>query len=856
MLVKIIAFLAIVQLAQSSSCTKGPSYWCQSVQTAKECGAYNHCLQSVWSKHETYTKNQVSNSQECSSCVKCLFGDVRHCPKLREFKTEISELFEKNISSESICHLINQCEKKSVIKPPVTRCDSQNVCSNLAMSVKCSSFPLCLEQWKQQSFQFKKSATKLAHVEDSKEKSCGFCIYIFTEIQKVIQQNQTEINVENYLKSGCNLIPNGDLSKQCNEQIDMYTPQIFNFLRDNCDPGVICHAIQMCDDKFLEPKKQIKKEIKLGSTELSTKMKSTGGMACEICSIVFQTAKFLVKNEVDEKKVIQFVDKNLCNRLGSFNETCSMYVEKEGESIIEILEDDIEPAVICGSIGLCINTQVKLQSKPFDLRQKSPETCSACKRAVDNAKDMIASHYRDIDVMNTMNKELCEKMGDLKYLCKSTMDAYSQSIIAIMGQKIESVQVCEMFGTCGIETIKKIEEVKPTEVTKVQKDDNNCVVCRFAMKLLDQFIAKNSTEIEIREGLDKVCRLTMPNKYKEQCVQLVDTYTDTVIYLLTKQVPSDYICEIIGVCKETTANKFVTAFLKQNSKDFIGHLPTGNEIAQKKPDCGLCEFTILYLTKYIKSNSTEDELITESHLLCNKLPGKVLKVRCNIFVDIYGKQIIEMITEDLDPKTTCQQIGACSKELKVETTTPQYDWRKNLAVEATTLPSVHLKKTINQINLIDLQPAKKIDSTIKHFEEKKESETIECTLCIYVAQLSDHFLKQNKTVDEIEQEFKLVCNYFPNQLNAQCNSFIEEYGPYVIQLIATDLDPETVCKNLKLCGNPSPPKPILSFANIKTSQKEYAYVMPENNVLDFDGVTIKNVKVKEFTYKPKLNNQN
>ena len=32
--------------------------------------------------------------------------------------------------------------------------------------------------------------------------------------------------------------------------------------------------------------------------------------------------------------------------------------------------------------------------------------------------------------------------------------------------------------------------------------------------------------------------------------------------------------------------------------------------------------------------------------------------------------------------------------------------------------------------------------------------------------------------------------------------------------------------------------------------------MSENKVLDFDGVTIKNVKVKEFTYKPKLNNQN
>lgn len=180
-----------------------------------------------------------------------------------------------------------------------------------------------------------------------------------------------------------------------------------------------------------------KKQINLGSTELSTKMKSTGGMGCEICTIILDASRFLIKNEVDEKKIVQFIDKNLCHRLGSYNQTCSEYVEKEGASIIEILEDDIEPAMICGEIGLCINTQIKLQSQnPFDLRQKSPGTCSACKSAVDNAKDMIASHYSDMDVMESMNKELCQKMGDLKYLCKTTLDLYSQSIMAIMGQQI------------------------------------------------------------------------------------------------------------------------------------------------------------------------------------------------------------------------------------------------------------------------------------------------------------------------------------------------------------------------------------------------------------------------------------
>lgn len=366
-------------------------------------------------------------------------------------------------------------------------------------------------------------------------------------------------------------------------------------------------------------------------------------------------------------------------------------------------------------------------------------------------------------------------------------------------------------------------------------------------------------QIEIKEGLEKVCRVAAPNKYKDQCVRLVETYTDTIIYLLTKQVPYDYICDIIGVCKQTTIDKFVTAFIKQNSMSFIGQVATDhNEKLQERiqkdqnPECVLCEFAITYLSKYIKKDSTEEELIAEFHHVCDMITGTSLKAECNTFIDTYGKQVIDVITKDLDPKETCQQIGVCPSKIYKNTNlietlksltgyTNKYDWKKNLQetidsldredwkknlpysvnggiqydwkkdfykpVESTALPSVHLKKT--DMNLIDLQPAKLINkstkSPLKLFEEKKDKETIECTLCIYLAQLSDNFLKQNKTVSEIEDELKMVCMYFPNQLSAQCKSFIEEYGPYVVQLIATDLDPETVCGNLKLCGNPNPP---------------------------------------------------
>ena len=141
-------------------------------------------------------------------------------------------------------------------------------------------------------------------------------------------------------------------------------PQIIDFLRVNADPGVVCHVLQLCRDQHLAeknfdvsqirikvvnpekakittPLQQIKKKTNVESTELTVKLASTGGMGCELCTIVFDAAKFLVKNDVDDKKVLMFVEKNLCARLGKYNETCTEYLYAEGESIIQFLEDEI-----------------------------------------------------------------------------------------------------------------------------------------------------------------------------------------------------------------------------------------------------------------------------------------------------------------------------------------------------------------------------------------------------------------------------------------------------------------------------------------------------------------------------------
>jgi len=685
-----------------------------------------------------------------------------------------------------------------------------------------------MKEWiKTPKTQLKQSTAELTQKELNEENACGFCIFVLTKYQNIISLNSTETEAKNYLDGACRLLPSSELSQQCLDQVATYLPQIINLLRDNADPGVICHVLHLCLDQHLEQQKfdvsQIKikivnpEKVKIKTplqpiqnqkgVELAGKLTATEGMGCEICTIVLNAAKYLVENKVDHEKELKFIEKNLCSRLGDYNQTCTEYLETEGETIIKFLEDEIEPAFICHEFGLCMKSQMNVaQTNPFDLKTRSPSSCQQCKKTMDHVKTMTADDHKDVDILDYIKENMCQNSGDLKYLCSSTIDAYSQTILAIIEQDIKSEQLCELFEVCGAE--KKTEEVfynidKPQiSATQLTSDPNNCVVCQFLMKLLDQELYKNTTEIEIKTALDKVCNLMFPSEYKRQCTKFVETYTDTVIFLIVKQIPPEYICEVIGVCKQNT---HIHEFLEHKDQTPVKKVLIGAEekkinnlsVDPPKPssECVMCEFAINILSKMIQKNSTKDQLIAAMKNVCDKEMPAQFKDQCNQFVDTYGETIIEMLVQNMNPEMICQEINVCPKpatEMNLLGAEKIYE----------KLPKEILEK--DSVSMVDLKPAKLVKTVspdLKIFEEKQGDDSIGCSLCIYAAQLTDNFLKKNKTADEIDEELKMVCNYFPLKLGEECVAFITEYGPYVIQLIAADLDPKEVCTELKLCGD-------------------------------------------------------
>lgn len=67
-------------------------------------------------------------------------------------------------------------------------------------------------KWGQSSFKYvvkqdEKFTNSLSSAQVTEQKTCGYCIFIFTKLHDILEQNQTEFDMELYLKGACALLP-------------------------------------------------------------------------------------------------------------------------------------------------------------------------------------------------------------------------------------------------------------------------------------------------------------------------------------------------------------------------------------------------------------------------------------------------------------------------------------------------------------------------------------------------------------------------------------------------------------------------------------------------------------------------
>lgn len=74
-----------------------------------------------------------------------------------------------------------------------------------------------------------------------------------------------------------------------------------------------------------------------------------------------------------------------------------------------------------------------------------------------------------------------------------------------------------------------------------------------------------------------------------------------------------------------------------------------------------------------------------------------------------------------------------------------------------------------------------------------------CTVCQYAVQFIDVELKKNNTEQAIVEALAGACKLAPAQFANECQTIVENYGIYLVQILIQLGDPLKVCTVIKLC---------------------------------------------------------
>jgi len=292
-----------------------------------------------------------------------------------------------------------------------------------------------------------------------------------------------------------------------------------------------------------------------------------------------------------------------------------------------------------------------------------------------------------------------------------------------------------------------------TVPTTLEVSDNTCVLCEYVITTLDNLITDKTNEQEIKDGLEVLCSY-LPSSVTKQCDTFVETYTDMIIDMLTKDVSPEMVCTNLGLC-----DKMITRPVEIVEVETVrlGGPRVGGAY------CSLCEIVVNNLDQQLEDKTNEAAIKEALDVLCYHLSTPVHK-ECIKLVSQYTDELIDMIVKDYPPNVICAELGLC----------------------------VDHSITSNDINSINFETLQ-VEGQV---EGQMDSE-VGCEICEFAVSLIDQRLDDASTVDQIEREVQFVCSYLPGHIAEKCEDLVDRYGQKLIDaLIKKEMDPKEVCTDI------------------------------------------------------------
>jgi hypothetical protein len=172
--------------------------------------------------------------------------------------------------------------------------------------------------------------------------------------------------------------------------------------------------------------------------------------------------------------------------------------------------------------------------------------------------------------------------------------------------------------------------------------------------------------------------------------------------------------------------------------------------------CVMCKFSIGTLVDAIKDDpSILDGIANDLKEICKIMPQETIRPGCVDFLNVYAKSVIILTLDEINSQQICQDFHLCSSH-----------------------------------------ELREIRENANNLQWKNE---VVCEACKTMADFLKFECQQRSFQESVTNEVKQVCDVMPGSIATSCDNLMDQYVPYVIQLLVNELDPYTICPELHLC---------------------------------------------------------
>ncbi|XP_022446529.1 prosaposin isoform X4 [Delphinapterus leucas] len=460
---------------------------------------------------------------------------------------------------------------------------------------------------------------------------------------------------------------------------------------------------------------------------------------------------------------------------------------------------NVKTASDCGAVQHCLQT---VWNKPT----VKSLPCDICKDVITAAGDMLKDNATQQEILVYLERA-CDWLPkpNMSASCKEIVDSYLPVILdMIKGQMSHPGEVCSALNLCEslqkhLAELNHQKQLKSNQIPDLdmaevvapfmanvplllypqdgphskpqhKADGDVCQDCIQMVTDVQTAVRTNSSFVEalvdhareecdrLGPGMADMCKNYI-NQYSEIAIQMV-------MHMQQDQQPKE-ICGLVGFCDEVKEMPMKTLVpAKVASENVIPALelvePIKKDPVPAKADiyCEVCEYVVKEVVKLIDNNRTEEEIIHALDTVCSKLPSS-LSEECQEVVDTYGSSILSILLQEASPELVCSMLHLCS--------------------------------------------SRGLPALTAHVMPRKDGGF--CEVCKKLVTYLEHNLEKNSTKEQILAAFEKGCSLLPDPYQKQCDQFVTEYEPVLIEILVDVLDPSFVCLKIGAC--PSARKPLV-----------------------------------------------